>query len=158
MGMECSECGKSPAGRYTFNEGGARAERVLCKRCYERLISQSAPAFFRFLSAVKESALSCSMCGTTLCSVKRTGLVGCAGCYSAFREQLAPALSYIQWDSRHEGKRPSEDAEKKYDVLREREALITAIREARRKGDEKRAKQLSARYEALAMRYPGEDV
>ena len=65
----------------------------------------------------------------------RTGLVGCASCYDAFRNELMPVIRGIHGKTKHEGKRPLGDG-KMFELLEEqkrlRAELESAIKEKRK--------------------------
>ena len=87
---------------------------------------------------------------------RRTGLLGCAYCYSAFREELLETvrnMHNMQGEVRHTGKRPEASAEEKYDQARDyaarREALIEQLEEAMRTGDYAAARTLQKQLRTL---------
>ena len=106
---------------------------------------------------------ACEGCGTTLEEFRHTGLLGCAACYTAFREELLPTIRYIQGKSQHEGKAPSGTADENYDTVRElvavQEGLRAAVAAAEREGNGEEARRLRARLDEVNKRlYGGEDA
>ncbi len=100
----------------------------------------------------------CAFCGMTYADFIRTGLFGCAQCYTVFREELLPTLRLIQGKIRHGGKSPDAEAGEMYDVALEQERLKEGIEEAIRKERYAEAEKLQARLKALnKLHFPGED-
>ena len=121
MDMLCSNCGKNTAKTYIRTSEGKEVKLLLCSDCYKKLYPEEEGDFFtQFLGNTegKQSKL-CPNCGMRLADFKKTGLLGCAKCYDAFRGELISTVRFIQWEVRHDGKRPSEGAEEKYDLVRE---------------------------------------
>ncbi len=58
-----------------------------------------------------EQELRCSSCGMTYDRFKEHYRLGCAECYSSFREELRPLLRKVHGAHEHVGKRPSPAAE-----------------------------------------------
>ena len=52
----------------------------------------------------------CPSCGCTFARYKASGRLGCAACYSAFREQLLPVLRELHGATDHVGRRPLMDS------------------------------------------------
>lgn len=59
-----------------------------------------------FESIVKSKNKKCNSCGTSLNSIKGTGQVGCANCYSEFREEFRPIIKALHGSDKHIGKVP----------------------------------------------------
>lgn len=53
----------------------------------------------------REAEAACPECGATLAEFRRTGRLGCAGCYTAFEGQLRDLLRRLHGTSRHAGER-----------------------------------------------------
>lgn len=51
-------------------------------------------------------SLSCPECGKKYEDFKKDGLLGCPGCYEAFREKLRPAFQHMQGAHRYSGDEP----------------------------------------------------
>lgn len=132
--MLCSNCKKRPATHFTGDNENING---LCDECYERLGAalEFAGGSPGLLPASEEEPLACPVCGITFEEYERTGLVGCAACYDAFRKELMPVIRGIHGKTTHEGKRPLGDG-KMFELLEEqkrlRAELESAIREKRR--------------------------
>ena len=66
---------------------------------------------------------TCATCGWTLIDYKRTGKLGCADCYSSFKEALTPILSGYHGSTFHIGKMPL-----KYIEHRKSKVMLDAMR------------------------------
>ncbi len=86
----------------------------------------------------------CPRCGTTIEEFRRTGLVGCAECYRAFREEILSAVRRVQGTTRHEGAIPAV-SEEKYSFMLEQQHLKDAIERALRAGKFEEAEALQQR-------------
>lgn len=117
--MFCTNCGKNIASAFVRKTGGKEVKLQLCTPCYEMLYPETDDDFFTSFLGNVGAKKSCPACGTTLDSFRATGLLGCAYCYTAFREELTPTVKYIQGKIRHEGKAPESGAEEQYDLVRE---------------------------------------
>ena len=53
-----------------------------------------------------ESSLKCPNCGLSYATFQKTGLLGCAQCYQAFREPLEVILKRIHGNTQHTGRVP----------------------------------------------------
>lgn len=51
-----------------------------------------------------EQALSCPQCGFTLADLERARRLGCAECYSVFKEQVTRLVKAVQHGGKHVGK------------------------------------------------------
>ncbi len=146
--MLCANCGKRPAAEYTKNKGGKTLKLYLCPSCYELLYSEKreeADLFSSYLNGIGgERKRKCPVCDTTLGEFKSTGLLGCAYCYTAFREELTPTIYYIQGATRYKGEPPKVNAEEAYDTALRRERLKAEFDRAVRSGDSARAEALKA--------------
>lgn len=149
--MLCTNCGKSPAKTYIKKTEGRETKLFLCPACYAKLYTERQDDFFTsFMGNVGREQKSCPACGTTLEDFKNTGLLGCAHCYTAFREELTPTVRYVhQGGVRHEGKSPSADAEENYDIVRE---LVREQEEIKEQYDLAVREQDFARAETLKAR------
>lgn len=152
--MLCSNCGKSPAQRYTRSVNGKEVTLHLCAECYRALYPEKKSDFFpSLLKGVGERVRACPACGTMFEEFRRTGLLGCAQCYTAFRAELTDTVRGIQGKVGHTGRRPDAEAEKKYDEMREyvvrREQLKERLEQALRMGDYETARQLQRALKAL---------
>lgn len=164
--MHCSNCGAKGAAEYVRRTDGREVKISLCPSCYSKLYGgeDDNDFFTSFLGNVgSRKEKSCPSCGTTLADFRRTGLLGCARCYTEFREELTPAVRYVQGKVRHEGKRPSEEAGGNYDLVRqlvcEQEKLKSELEHAIREGNFYAAEKLKARLKEINRRlYGGGDA
>ena len=105
---------------------------------------------------------ACPVCGGTIEEFRKTGLLGCAHCYEAFREELTSTVLHIQGSAVHAGRPPVTATDERYDSLRKlankradlRERLDSAIREGRYAEADKLQAQLKEIHHKL---YRGED-
>lgn len=86
----------------------------------------------------------CPRCGTTIEDFRRTGLLGCADCYRAFRGEILSAVRRVQGTTRHEGAIPAV-SEEKYSFMLEQQHLKDAIERAMRAGRFEEAETLQQR-------------
>lgn len=149
--MDCTICGSKFAKEYIRKTEGREVTLTLCEGCYAKLYSkqESEDFFAAFVGRTGgKQGKSCPVCGLTLADFRATGLLGCADCYNAFREELLPTIRYVQGKLRHEGKAPSGDADEKYDLVRDlvrsQESLRARIEEAEHDGDELELVRLKA--------------
>ncbi len=122
--MMCDECGIRQAKFHlTTIVGEERQERSLCSVCFAKYQKKLPGIDFSdlagFLSGILEAgasagesvddefaALACDQCGTTYAEFKKTGMVGCAHCYGAFREPLEALLTRVHGNAQHAGRIP----------------------------------------------------
>ena len=97
--MLCAMCGNDQARVYTRRTESGETKLYLCPDCYRRFMSGKA-------SDTKNVRRTCPSCGTTLDEFRKTGYLGCADCYSAFREELIPTIRVLQGRLYHTGKDP----------------------------------------------------
>jgi len=74
---------------------------------------------------------TCEFCGTKLSEVLRTGVVGSAACYEAFRTELEPVLREHQVAVMHRGKSPHVTDEREHmrrDLQSKRGMMRSALR------------------------------
>ena len=102
---------------------------------------------------------SCPNCGTTLADFRRTGLLGCAECYSAFRTEVLAAVRQVQGRMRHTGKVPTAEASNKYALVIEQDQLYEGLAHALRDGRYADADKIKLRLEEIALiLHPKEDL
>ncbi len=120
--MMCDECGIRPANiRLTTIVNGEKKERNLCSECLARNqrfkmdFSTLAGHLSGLLDALKAGGgereedmpdLQCTRCGMTYEKFRKTGMVGCAQCYSEFREPLQKLMSRVHGHTQHVGRVP----------------------------------------------------
>lgn len=128
--MLCTQCGKNAAQKYIRRTNEGERTVFLCPDCYRRLYGEAKEGFIAsYLDSADGTVKECPVCGATLEEFRRTGLLGCADCYSAFREALIPTVQVIQGRVRHTGKDPVRalDDEKK--------ELEAELKDAQKAGD-----------------------
>ena len=142
--MKCRNCGK-PARQYSIKNKNGEIVVELCESCYKRLYAVDDDLFCEKKSAVSKE---CPACGTRYEEFVRTGLLGCAECYKAFRAELIPVLHNFQGSVSHKGKVPV-GAGEAYDDLRDlivqQERLQTEIDAAKEEHDTAREEKLRER-------------
>ena len=154
--MTCVNCGNNSAQLYERMVGGKESTLCLCPACYRKLYPEgdAIDLFTQFLGNTGgRRSKACPSCGTTLGDFRKTGLVGCAECYDAFRDDFLPSIRYIQRDVVHRGKQPNEFAGTKYDMVRELVQEQARVRleldKAMLDEDFRRAKELKARLRQI---------
>ena len=155
--MLCHNCGKRPAQKFIRNVDGKSVTVELCPACYRALYTEKPwTGFASLMGEETQNDAVCPVCGTTFGEFRRTGLLGCAGCYSAFREQLFLTVRGIQANLRHAGKRPESHTEEDYDRVRayvsRQETLREQIEEAMRRHDYAAARRLQQALRDLSSR------
>lgn len=148
--MMCEECGERAATFHlTTISGGEKVERNLCPVCmakYQKKLpgidfGNLAGMLAGIMNATKAAAekqseapaatgLVCEKCGTTYESFQKTGMLGCAACYQAFREPLEEMLNRIHGNVQHTGKVPGgvrKDVSLKLSIDRLKQQLVKAI-------------------------------
>ena len=96
--MQCEECGIRPAEvMMTTVIGGQTTTRHLCRECVKKYKAGD-------IQAVPD--ITCPSCGETFAEFQKTGMLGCAECYQAFRGELTPLITRVQGRTQHAGRRP----------------------------------------------------
>jgi len=155
--MLCEKCGKNEAVTHIRqNINGVQSESYLCENCaagitgkingeYSKLFSDFGFGIDSMLGSIfgqdflTENVIakpekSCKMCGSTISSIRNTGNVGCAECYSTFKDELMPLVQRIHGKTAHSGRGPVEEEAKK--ILMEKIAdLENELKEAIDKED-----------------------
>lgn len=102
---------------------------------------------------------SCPNCGTTLADFRRTGLLGCAKCYSVFQSEVLAAVRRVQGRIRHTGKVPTAEARNKYALVIEQDRLYEGLALALREGRYADAEKIKHRLDEIALiLHPREDL
>ena len=133
--MLCEECNTNEAKfAVTMNINGETCLRHLCPDCMRAMnaslqggnvagmLSAILSAITSRNGAIPRSGgvkqpqelipdITCPKCGTTFASFRKTGRLGCPGCYEAFRKELQPMLQQIHGRVQHAGRRPLESEE-----------------------------------------------
>jgi protein arginine kinase activator len=111
---------------------GETATRHLCKGCVSKIQNSIQQGDIQsFLSSLMSSIsqqekapqLTCSKCHLTYEEFQKTGKLGCAHCYEAFRDQLKPLLLRIHGRSQHAGRMPILNAQ-----AQEKKKMIASLR------------------------------
>ena len=119
--MLCERCGQREATHHDLVVNGSEVhETHLCEECAREIGVSASPTasvnewltnFVLSPPTAKpgrpESVLRCGHCGLTFTQFKKTGLMGCSGCYEAFESRLVPLLERAhEGASQHVGKVP----------------------------------------------------
>ncbi len=138
--MLCQRCKKNIA---TVNHveiiNGNKFEGHFCAMCYAELAGDlnSKASNFLWTDPFGEqeayAEMVCPECGARYSDYEKTGLVGCANCYTAFRDRLLPAIERIQGKSVHVGQSSgNKDEMGLHRLLKDlQEQLETALKERR---------------------------
>lgn len=115
--MKCQKCGKNEADTHVKRViNGEFEEYDLCSECakelgYTNMFSDFASDFNSFLGSFFSNALPartqatrCEVCNTGYADIARTGMMGCANCYSIFADQLMPTIRRVHGNTTHCGK------------------------------------------------------
>ena len=151
--MLCEECGNNPAEvLMTTIVNGEAATRHLCRECFQKykdgdIQSVLAAVLAAMNQKEKRPDLVCPRCGETYAEFQKSGKMGCAECYQAFRTELTPLIMKVQGRVQHAGRRPPVSQEeqerlKKMEDLHARMEAAVALEnfeEAARLRDELRA-------------------
>ncbi|MFK2826813.1 UvrB/UvrC motif-containing protein [Bacillus sp. B190/17] len=127
--MICQECKERPASlHFTKTLNGEKTEFHLCDKCAREksekymfsyhpefsignllggLLNLDSPFSSKPTQYPQQKVLKCENCQTTFQQFVNKGKFGCAHCYEAFQEQLAPILKRLQnGNNMHRGKMP----------------------------------------------------
>jgi len=103
--MNCFRCNKEGAIPYKYKVEGRVETVYLCGDCYAELSRggqvRSQTADRAGDEASRQGGLlgmerRCPACGTKLSSIRKTGYIGCAECFSYFRNELIPVMDKFQ--------------------------------------------------------------
>lgn len=88
--LECGECKKPVAVRYTEIIGDSITHTSMCADCPElqRRLHGTSPRELVANQTGSAAGLACGTCGTTLEEVKRGHRLGCSECYNVFEDVL----------------------------------------------------------------------
>lgn len=150
--MKCQHCNQNEATTFIKkNINGKKTEMHLCSECANELGVMdefSVENFFgdtffgNFLGAgipsmnVLSGVDRCEYCGSTFNDIVKNGKVGCAHCYTKFKDKLEPSITKIHGKTSHVGKNVSytevaDEEPKKDEITSLKEDLKTAIKEQR---------------------------
>lgn len=121
--LECGECKKPVAVRYTLVIGDTITHTVMCRDCpvlQRRLFGTAHEA--QVTTAEGGAGIACGNCGTTLDAVRMGAMLGCKTCYDVFEDiiftelqsarKLSPRISLTKKSAPiHIGKSPGESIE-----------------------------------------------
>lgn len=133
--MLCEECGKNPVEvLMTTVVNGEAISRHLCRECFKKYKAGDIQAVLAaVLSAMnqkeKKPDLICLKCGETYAEFQKTGKLGCAACYEAFKSELTPLITRVQGRAQHAGRRPP-STEEDQERMRKMEDLRTRMEAA----------------------------
>ena len=119
--MKCQNCNNRDATTHIKRViNGAVEEYNLCSECAAKLgygnvfsefKSPFSDSFGSFLGSFFENALPartqatrCETCGATYSDIQRTGMMGCADCYTVFRDEIMPTIRRVHGNTVHSGK------------------------------------------------------
>jgi protein arginine kinase activator len=165
--MLCCVCKEKEATVHLTQIVGDKMQKVdLCKHCAEKK-GVNDPTGFSLadlllgLGASQEmeqasggSDLKCPHCGFTQADFKKTGRLGCAGCYEVFGEGLEALLKSMHKGTRHVGKAPASHQQTRA-MHRKLESLQADLAKAISEEDFEQAAQLRDEIKRLSDK-PGE--
>ncbi len=144
--MICSRCGKQTSQIYVTRVRDEDTRLSLCPDCH-RALALNAHGLLPYNEEEGAARGECPVCGMAFEEFRRTGLLGCANCYRAFRRELMPTLRSVQGDTVHRGKRQDTISEEYYDRIRTLvnriDALKDSIESEMRRGGYARVKKLN---------------
>ncbi|EHM09520.1 uncharacterized protein with conserved CXXC pairs [Thermanaerovibrio velox DSM 12556] len=132
--MKCERCGREASVNIKALTNGVLREHWLCGECASKAgfsagpfsISISLKDLLPSMTSDEGVDLVCPSCGLRWSQFRKTGLLGCGGCYDAFRGRLMPLIARFQGGQFHRGKRPSDQ---QWELKRLREELKAALEE-----------------------------
>lgn len=124
--MLCEECKQNEAEvLMTTLIGGVSVTRHLCRECVKKYqlgdiqgVLAAILASMATKQAQEKPDITCENCGMTFSAFQKGGRLGCAQCYTAFREELQPILTRIHGRAQHAGRRPYVNDEEKERIRR----------------------------------------
>lgn len=160
--MLCEECGERQAEvLVTTVVGGESVTRHLCRECLKKYQAGDLQAVLAAVLALmtqkeKQPEITCPHCGMAFSEFEKSGMLGCAECYQAFRSQLTPLITKVQGRAQHAGRRPrlseeEQERQQKIEALRTQMEAAVAVEnfeEAARLRDEIRAMEPAREAEA----------
>lgn len=156
--MKCQKCGKKQADTHIKRViNGEFEEYDLCSDCAREMgytnifgdISHSIAddfnsllgSFFGNALPARSQATRCEVCGTGYSDIARTGMMGCANCYSVFSDQLMPTIRRVHGNTTHCGKNSNASKGKISHVRNEQKQKNSQIKELKKQLDEAVKKQ-----------------
>ena len=123
--MMCEDCGIRTAKFHLMTIiNGEKVERNLCPVCMAKHQKQIPGMDFSNLAGILNSILenkagqdkkevdpeiaqiSCEQCGMTYGEFQKCGMLGCAGCYKAFKTPMSALLQRLHGNTQHAGRIP----------------------------------------------------
>lgn len=170
--MMCDECGIRPANiRLTTIVNGEKRDRNLCSEClaksqrFKNDLSALADQLNGLLGTLKSGEtkseedipdIQCSACGTTYETFRKTGMLGCAQCYSDFREPLQNMMSRVHGHTQHVGRAPG-DADQRLSMKAKADKLRQALKRAVADEEYETAATLRDQLRSLEAQLAGEE-
>lgn len=114
--MLCQNCNKKQANTHIKKIVNGKLEEIfLCSECAENMgyknflsgISGDFNSFFNSLGDMKilsTETVRCDCCGASYDEIAKTGKVGCANCYTIFKNKIIPSIIRIHGNTTHTGK------------------------------------------------------
>lgn len=151
--MLCCHCKKNQAtkSRESMSDGGEKRTSYYCPECYEKLFIS-----LDFSTSKTIAANACPYCGTTAEDFSRTGLVGCAHCYSALAPAVLPAVVRMQGGEAHRGKR-EKNTDERAEMIKRRDFLKNRVEELLKEKRYVIARGYAAELKELNKKLYGED-
>lgn len=133
---KCDHCDGVPVVTEVVVKDGKKTEHHLCEKCAAEMgiapephssINDLITNFVMSHGSARRAPSEggcCHGCGLTFAQFRKSGLLGCAGCYSAFEAQLGPLIERAhEGGTHHIGKIPSRAG-----ASQERQERIGALR------------------------------
>ena len=123
-------------------------------------LSNMMPGFFSYSGEVskymkaKAAPSRCTLCGKTFEEIQQDGRLGCAMCYSDFKDKLNPIIERIYGSARHKGKCPSNMPDE-YKNAREIDDLKALLDEAIKLEEYERAAEIRDSIKSVEQRQNG---
>jgi len=133
--MKCQKCGNKTADTHVKRViNGEFEEYNLCSDCAKELgytnlfdgfandfadgFNTMLGSFFSNALPARSQATRCEVCGASYGDITRSGMMGCANCYTIFADQLMPTIRRVHGNTTHCGKH-SVFAKKEKEVVAE---------------------------------------
>ena len=168
--MKCQNCNEREA-NYHFKQliNGHASEVYLCADCAAKLgydnnlmgafgMGTMLSQLFGLPQQAKAPAVEqkCPMCGATMREISQSGKIGCAQCYSTFRDSLLPSINRIHGNVRHVGRVPGTAGQ--VSVKRQMEQLKEELTKCIGLQEFERAAELRDKIKELERQEGGEDA
>ena len=120
--MKCEKCNQNEAAFFYQQQiNGHATKMALCHACAQEagLLQESDPLSLLLggfpthtlhTARPRSAGAACPACGATFAQIANDGRVGCAACYEAFRERLAPSIRAMHGNATHTGRVPAAKA------------------------------------------------